>query len=172
MAWWNRATTADVIQGGAAGTGLTVQGNTFNGANKLIQADGTGKLPAIDGSQLTNLPDIQKLVTVAGVDLNVITKTNLYTVPAGKTAIITFVVVRSASLSLTLAQFGFGFNALADDVIAPSNHNELTTSTKTSKLDADAGAESGAAASVFGIKCTVAQGVATTCAVDVFGYTV
>jgi len=34
----------------------TNQGNTFNGANQLVQLDGTGKLPAIDGSLLINLP--------------------------------------------------------------------------------------------------------------------
>ena len=35
---------------------VTLQGNTFNAANKLVQLDGTAKLPAVDGSQLTNLP--------------------------------------------------------------------------------------------------------------------
>lgn len=35
---------------------VTIQGNTFNSANQLVQLDETGKLPAIDGSQLTNLP--------------------------------------------------------------------------------------------------------------------
>ena len=35
---------------------LTTQGNTFNGASQLVQLDGDGKLPAVDGSQLTNLP--------------------------------------------------------------------------------------------------------------------
>lgn len=35
---------------------ITTQGNTFNGASQLVQLDSTGKLPAIDGSQLTNLP--------------------------------------------------------------------------------------------------------------------
>jgi hypothetical protein len=34
----------------------TTQGNTFNGSSQLVQLDGTGKLPAIDGSQLSNLP--------------------------------------------------------------------------------------------------------------------
>ena len=34
----------------------TKQGNTFNGVSQLVQTDGTGKLPAIDGSQLTGLP--------------------------------------------------------------------------------------------------------------------
>ena len=37
-------------------TNLTLQGNTFNGASQLVQLDADGKLPAIDGSQLTNLP--------------------------------------------------------------------------------------------------------------------
>lgn len=35
---------------------ITTQGNTFNGASQLVQLDNSGKLPAIDGSQLTNLP--------------------------------------------------------------------------------------------------------------------
>lgn len=35
---------------------ITTQGNTFNGANQLVQLDSSGKLPAVDGSQLTNLP--------------------------------------------------------------------------------------------------------------------
>lgn len=35
---------------------LTTQGNTFNGANQLVKLDSSGKLPAVDGSQLTNLP--------------------------------------------------------------------------------------------------------------------
>lgn len=36
---------------------VTTQGNTFNGASQLVQLDSDGKLPALDGSQLTNLPD-------------------------------------------------------------------------------------------------------------------
>ena len=34
---------------------ITTQGNTFNGANQLVQLDASGKLPAIDGSQLTGI---------------------------------------------------------------------------------------------------------------------
>ncbi|MCX5715212.1 MAG: hypothetical protein NT033_10565, partial [Candidatus Omnitrophica bacterium] len=36
-------------------TNVTLQGNLFNGANKLVQLDGTGKLPALDGSALNYL---------------------------------------------------------------------------------------------------------------------
>ncbi len=34
---------------------VTLQGNTFNVANKLVQLDGTGALPVVSGSNLTNL---------------------------------------------------------------------------------------------------------------------
>lgn len=54
-------TNASNITSGTLGdarlsTNVTTQGNTFNAANKLVQLDGTAKLPAVDGSQLTNLP--------------------------------------------------------------------------------------------------------------------
>jgi len=54
-------TNASNISSGTLGdarlsTNVTTQGNTFNAANKLVQLDGTAKLPAVDGSQLTNLP--------------------------------------------------------------------------------------------------------------------
>jgi hypothetical protein len=35
---------------------VTLQSNTFNGAEQLVKLDATAKLPAIDGSNLTNLP--------------------------------------------------------------------------------------------------------------------
>jgi hypothetical protein len=34
---------------------VTLQGNVFNIANKLVQLDGTARLPVADGSQITNL---------------------------------------------------------------------------------------------------------------------
>jgi hypothetical protein len=54
-------TNASNITSGTLGdarlsSNVTTQGNTFNAANKLVQLDGTAKLPAVDGSQLTNLP--------------------------------------------------------------------------------------------------------------------
>lgn len=45
---------------------VTKQGNVFNGALQLVRLDATGKLPAIDGSQLTNLPS-------AGTDASLLT---------------------------------------------------------------------------------------------------
>lgn len=37
-------------------TTVTAQGNTFNIASKLVQLTAAAKLPAVDGSLLTNLP--------------------------------------------------------------------------------------------------------------------
>lgn len=47
---------------------ITTQGNTFNGANQLVQLDSTGKLPAIDGSQLTNLQQATVPANMATTD--------------------------------------------------------------------------------------------------------
>lgn len=35
---------------------VTLKGNSFNGASQLVELDTEAKLPAVDGSQLTNLP--------------------------------------------------------------------------------------------------------------------
>ena len=39
----------------AYNTNTTIAGNTFNGISQLVQTDGTGKYPALDGSLITNL---------------------------------------------------------------------------------------------------------------------
>lgn len=46
---------------------VTKQGNTFNIANKLVKLDGTGRLPAVDGSQLTNLSVYGGITDIAGL---------------------------------------------------------------------------------------------------------
>lgn len=48
--------TSGTLSDSRLSANVTTQGNTFNAANKLVQLDGTAKLPAVDGSQLTNLP--------------------------------------------------------------------------------------------------------------------
>src|SRR5690606_40375073 len=50
----NAATSATIDAARLSGT-VTKQGNTFNAANQLVQLDATGRLPAVDGSQLTNI---------------------------------------------------------------------------------------------------------------------
>ena len=55
--------------GAAVGGNVTLNVNTGTGANQLVQLDGSGRLPAVDGSLLTGLPgggDISGVDTPAG----------------------------------------------------------------------------------------------------------
>lgn len=112
------------------------------------------------------------LATVTGVDVNQSNKVTLYNVPSGKTMIPLRIIVRNASVNLTTAEFGFGFNANADDVVPSIIHTQLTSSSLFIIDNPVPGAAIGSAASVFGLKCTITQGAAATVTVDVFGYLV
>lgn len=114
---------------------------------------------------------IVKLATVAGVNLNTATPTTLYTTPAGKTAIITHLIVRLASTSLTTVSFSIGWNsATFNDVVANTTHTELTGSTLYTVLPAKAGAAIGAAGGLLKLLCNTLQGGAATVTIDTFGY--
>lgn len=68
----------DYMGAGDLPDNVTTQGNTFNGASQLVQLDSTGKLPAIDGSQLTNLP-------AGSAPSNMVTTDTAQTISANKT---------------------------------------------------------------------------------------
>lgn len=105
-----------------------------------------------------------------GVDVNTATKQTLYTVPTGKILIVTRVVFRNASTSLTTASFGVGFDASGIDVLASETHTELTGSTLVNLRTPFDGAKRGAAGDVLGLKCSINQGGAATITVEVFGF--
>lgn len=119
--------------------------------------------------------DLEDTLLAGGisVNMNVLNgTTSLFTVPTGKTCIITRVVVRSPSVSLTLASYSFGFTAAAyADVIANATHTGLDGATKAIIISPiAAGFVMGAAAAVFTCKVNTAQGAAATALVDVYGY--
>jgi hypothetical protein len=115
--------------------------------------------------------NIVKLATVDSVDMNTATPTTLYTVPTGRSVIITSVTVRNASTSLTTASYSFGFNsATYNDVIANATHTELTGATLYTILSAKTGAKVGVAADSFKVLMNTLQGGAATTTMDVFGY--
>ena len=113
---------------------------------------------------------ITLLESVSGVDVNTTTKQTLFTVPVGKVAIITHIIVRNASVNLNTANGGFGFDAGGSDVVAHEAYAELDGATKVKVFKADKGSVRGAAADILGSKCTTAQGAAATVDIDVFGY--
>lgn len=79
-------------------TNVTTQGNTFNAANKLVQLDGSAKLPAVDGSNLTNLP-----AGVAGVDfVTMTTTTGTLTASSARTIIVNLNGQSGAPLQITV----------------------------------------------------------------------
>lgn len=59
--------TSGLLPDARLSANVTQQGNTFNGVNQLVRLDGLGKLPAIDGSQLTGL--ISQIANLSDVQL-------------------------------------------------------------------------------------------------------
>lgn len=60
--------TNNSVQDNWLSTNVTLQGNTFNGVNQLVKLDESGKLPAIDGSQLTGL--VSAISSLSDVTIN------------------------------------------------------------------------------------------------------
>ena len=110
------------------------------------------------------------LEATASVDMNAVAVTTLYTVPTGKSCVITHVVCRIASTSLTTASWSFGFDVVGSDCIANATHTELDGTTKYTVLQAEVGAVLGVAAGTFKIRVNTAQGGAATMTIEVFGY--
>lgn len=114
---------------------------------------------------------IYKLATVTGIDMNAVAATALFTVPLGKHCIITHIVIYNATVSLDTANFGFGFAAGEDDVIAAAVHAGLTGADLCEVIKSMAGAAIGQDdGEVLSIGVDIAQGVAAEMDVDVFGY--
>lgn len=116
------------------------------------------------------------LSSTASVNMNAAngTETTLYTVPTSRSAVITRVVVRNASTSLTTASWSLGFNAGTDtDFRADATSTGLTGATKayiyygiaTAVVVGVAGTNG-----TFALKLNTQQGGAATVTIDVFGY--
>lgn len=118
-----------------------------------------------------NQNSICLLASVAAVDMNSATPTTLFTVPAGKSALITHIVIRLASTSLTTASWSIGFNSAAfDNIIANAAHTELTGNTLYTVLVAKVGAKIGVAGDALKALMNTLQGGAATATMEVFGY--
>ena len=128
---------------------------------------------------------ISLLSSTSGVDLNAVAETSLYTVAIGKTCIVTHVVMRSftdvctdaaTSVSFGLAGAPTEFRAL--QLLSTVATGGVGTNTDYVVIYLDQGTNDTPEActlmftsgTVFTIDCTVANTVAVTCTVDVFGY--
>ena len=114
-------------------------------------------------------------LAAVSVDLNPVAATpvltTLYTCPAGKSCIVTRVVLRAPSGNMTTARLSFGWNAVnANDVIADALHAELTGPTLYTLVAPMIGAAIGVAAGTFKAAVNTKQGGAMTVTVGVHGY--
>ncbi len=91
----------------------------------------------------------------------------MFTVPAGRSCIVTYVNSRGPSATITTAAGGIGYNAGGTDVAVLS----MPTTTATYQITGFTALVGtiGAAAAVLGFKTTATQ-AATTMTLDVFGY--
>jgi hypothetical protein len=112
-----------------------------------------------------------KLSTVDAVDLNTATNQLLYTVPTGKTCVITRICQRNASISLTTNSHSIGWTSAAyADVVANATHTGLTGPTLAAWLVLIvAGIKMGTAGQPLYLKNNTNQGAAATASFDVFG---
>lgn len=148
-----------------------------DGNSTQIVIDDDAQTAVLNGAtaiSITNGPSLQegRLSSTASVNLNTATATTLYTCPTGKSCVVTKVIMRNASTSLTLASVSFGWNSASfNNVIANATHTELTGSTLYTVLDPKIGATVGLTTGVLKVLCNTLQGGAATATIEVFGYT-
>jgi hypothetical protein len=123
-----------------------------------------------DGSMLIpGLPQM-KLATVDLVDLNNVATPALYTVPNEVSCIITAIVVRKASISLSTVSFSIGWTSASyNDVLANATHTELAGPTLATVLAPKTGMLIATPGSVLKLKNNTQQGAPATASFDIFG---
>jgi len=125
---------------------------------------------------------ITLLESTSGVDLNGVagTETTLYTVPVGKTCLVTHIVIHTMSADAALAVVTFGKTGGAcDEFRGNQTLSGLSAVGKYTVVYLDQGvndtpeaADEFAAGESVGVEITTAAGGACTCTMDVFGYLV
>ena len=153
--------------------------NTHSGAATFSStADFTGAVTAsntVEFSGAVTFTDKSAIgcLSSTSVDMKTATSTSLYTVPDGKTLIVTHVVVREPSASLSGGtSYSFGTYSACTTWKQTVSLTTLTTiSTDFMVIDSNnTKYTTTAAGSAFGIKVTTGSTAAATATVDVFGY--
>ncbi len=121
---------------------------------------------------LTNGPQLTEglLNSSINVNMNSGAVQVIYTCPTGKFCVVTKVVVRNATVSLTTASYSFQWNTTGD-VITDATHPELTGSTLYTQLFPKVGSARGSAGATFDVLVSILQGSTASVVIDTFGYT-
>ena len=168
-------TTGTEVLNLGTGTGVkTIHiGDNATPAN-TITIGGAASTTTVGGTFVVTTPTrMEYRISSTSVDVGAVAVTPLYTVPAGKTAVITRVVIRSASASFNQATdpiFNIGWQAVASNVVASATYTTPASTTSYIQPAIIADATMGAAAEVLNFNVTGAATASTTATVDVFGY--
>ncbi len=162
-----------------AGSVITATGGPYTVASN-------GEITVLDSDEAAVRTDIAALLQPAGassipapfvfsqgaIDLvNVSTKQAVFTVPTGRRAIITAIVVRDATSDASAASIAAGFNADANDVAASATIGALNAPFPGGQaLISTGGFGIGAAGDVFGVKLTVPAAGACLATIEAIGY--
>jgi hypothetical protein len=159
------------------GTGNVVNtihiGDDATPAN-AITIGGAASTTTVGGTFAVTTPTrLEYRLSSTSVNVGAVATTALYTVPAAKTAVITRVVVRSASGTFNQVVdpiFNIGWQAVASNVVNTATYVTPTASTTYIQPTVLAEATMGAAAEVLNFNVTTAASASTTATVDIFGY--
>lgn len=163
------------LQVKSGGTLQVDSGATFSSA---VITGNTGVTGTLSVSVPTTMDYL--LGTKAAVNVGSVAATTLYTVPAGKTCIITKVIVYGASGTFdqgTDPVMSFGWNSTDfNNVITSATYTNAMAAATNYFILVPTGASAstvstaGAAAGTFKVNVTTAATASTTCSVAVFGY--
>jgi len=170
---------------GTAGSGGSYSGSIYlqNQANfrsaildiySINTADKTFTFPNLTGTfALQEYNSSNILSTTTGINAKTVATTNLYTVPAGKTAIITGVIIRCtvATAVTVVPTLGVGIAAGEADIMPSTALTGLDLTTEFYRYSVEGVVVTGAAAAVIKLGIdTGATATTMTIAVDLIGY--
>lgn len=173
----NNELQMDDIVGNSTGTHLA----DVNDATKKYYFDftaiatGTGKKAKWNDLSAGGHVDFTYLATVTGIDGKTVGTTTLYTVPSGKTVVVTRVVVRcTAATAITVGPtFGVGIAAGEDDIVTSAAHTAFQVANTFVFCAIKDPAALGLTTNVIKLGIdTAATGTSMTLAVDIAGYLV
>lgn len=112
-----------------------------------------------------------QLAHVTGLDMNTAPAQALFTVPGATHYVVTHIIMKDASVSLTTAKISIGYTGAGyTDMVNSWTCSPLANTSAYAVLTPVAGSHVGAAGEVLKLIDTVLQGGAATATCDVYGY--
>ena len=130
---------------------------------------------AINNPTILSHNAVTLLGSVDSVNMKTVAATTLYTVPAGKTMVPHFIIIRTNTASLAVCQVTFGLSTALTDFLTAHTLTNITTAGSTVRLrqvpSTTPAAESNeyTAGQIFQMNLTVAATAAGTATIELYG---